>query len=201
MTKRFEVVHVDTEVRNRNMTAAVSLDRVLVVDDEKAVVDILVAYLKTIGIEQVDSCTTENCFADYFRPDKYQLVIVDLNLNPNKEMCGFEVVKQIRELDHNVLVIVITGYPQSLINKQLISSGIDDFLIKPLTLETFAYRILLNLSRSKRQRRFGLDIHNRYDERLTELRRQADEIGKKMSSLLLGESDAREGREACSGTY
>lgn len=174
-------------------------DKILVIDDERPVVDVIDRFLHHIGLENVDLCTSMDCFTDYFKPFKYQMIIVDLNLSANLDMSGFEIVRQIREMDHGVIVMVITGYPDSLINKQLISSGIDDFLLKPLTLETFSYRVLLNLSRARRQKNFASEIRNRYDDRIDQLKQQAVEINRRMADLFLGETHAGDGRQACSG--
>lgn len=166
-------------------------DRVLVIDDELPVVGVIKQFLNKIGIDNVDLCTTVNCFEDYFVPHKYSMIVVDLNLTDDIAMVGFDIVSQIRKEDKDVIVMVITGYPESLISKKLIDSGIDDFLFKPLTLEVFSYRVLLNLARFKRAKRFDLEIHNRYDERIKNLQEQATEISRRMSMLFLGEADGR----------
>lgn len=182
----------------------VSADRILVIDDEQAVLDVIQKFLTTIGIYQIDGCTSYNCFTDFFRPGKYDMVIVDINLSPNQTLSGLDIIRQIKEMDRNTLIVVITGYPESLINEQLVSLEIDDFLLKPLTLDAFAYRIILDLARHKRHRAFNAEIQNKYGERIEQLKCQAEEISRRLSDLFLGERHGREERDgdntaACAG--
>jgi DNA-binding response OmpR family regulator len=174
-------------------------DRVLIVDDEAAITSVVKKFLESIGIHDVDECTNLGCFDDFFAPGKYHMVIVDMHLGENPTVSGFDVIKTIRSQDQEALILVVTGYPAALISEELINSGIDDFLLKPLKLETFAYRVLLNLARAHRHRRFDLSIRNRYDERIETLKKQAGEITEKLSYLLLGGENAAGNTRPCQG--
>jgi DNA-binding response OmpR family regulator len=175
-------------------------DRVLIVDDEASVTTVVHKFLDSIGLHDIDECSHLECFDEYFEPGKYHLIIVDMHLGDAPAVNGFDIIKRIRERDQEALVIVITGYPAALISEELIASGIDDFLLKPLKLESFAYRVLLNLARAHRHRRFDLSIKNRYDERIETLKQQAGEITEKLSYLLLGGEDAAGNTGTCQGT-
>lgn len=157
----------------------------LVVDDDCAALETIQKMLAFIGLDNIDSCNASDCFDKYFKPGKYNLVIIDYFLDVGLK--GTDIIKRIRKIDDEVIVMLITGYPSEVIYQGILEYGIDDFLTKPVLIDTLAYRILLNLSRVRRMKELDLSICNKYDVRIRELREQANEIGIKMARILMGE--------------
>ncbi|HEV1287511.1 MAG TPA: response regulator [Bryobacteraceae bacterium] len=83
--------------------------RILLVDDEAPLLDLLKRYLERLGYE-VDGCLTPadalQCFAA--DPSRYALVLTDLTL---PGMSGDEMIVQMRALAPKLRVIVSSGYP------------------------------------------------------------------------------------------
>jgi two-component system, cell cycle sensor histidine kinase and response regulator CckA len=83
--------------------------RILLVDDEAPLLDLLKRYLERLGYE-VEACLTPadalQCFeAD---PSRYALVLTDLTL---PGMGGDEMITRMRAIAPTVRVIVSSGYP------------------------------------------------------------------------------------------
>jgi CheY-like chemotaxis protein len=83
--------------------------RILLVDDEAPLLDLLQRYLERLGYE-VDACLTPADALQYFRanPARYALVLTDLTLPGMK---GDEMLAEMRALEPKLRAIVSSGYP------------------------------------------------------------------------------------------
>ena len=83
--------------------------RILLVDDEPPLLDLLTRYLERLGY-QVDSCLTpEDALARFEAdPARYDLVLTDLTL---PVMRGDEMLARMRERSPKLRAIVSSGYP------------------------------------------------------------------------------------------
>jgi two-component system, cell cycle sensor histidine kinase and response regulator CckA len=83
--------------------------RILLVDDEAPLLDLLERYLKRLGYE-VDSCLTPAAALARFEADpaRYALVLTDLTL---PGMNGDQMLVRMREHCPKLRAIVSTGYP------------------------------------------------------------------------------------------
>jgi len=111
--------------------------RVLVVDDEKAVCDLLVSFLKSLSYE-VDTAADGLEALDKYAHAHFDLVLTDLSM-PN--MDGLELARQLRELDDEAVVLMITGYPTIGSAVEAIKQGATDYITKPFALDEIKIRI------------------------------------------------------------
>jgi DNA-binding response OmpR family regulator len=83
--------------------------RILLVDDEAPLADLLQRYLERLGY-QVDAClTAEDAVARFEQePGRYTLVLTDLTL---PGMGGDALLARLRETDPQLRAIVSSGYP------------------------------------------------------------------------------------------
>jgi CheY-like chemotaxis protein len=79
--------------------------RILIVDDDPAVVDTLADLIKPLG-HAVVGVTDGYAALDRFRRDRYDLVIVDVVM---PEMNGVEVIRKVRAIDQTVRIVALTG--------------------------------------------------------------------------------------------
>lgn len=104
--------------------------RVLVVDDETDVVEIIRRYLVKDGhqVEGVRESTLawERLRADPFR---YDLVITDLDM---PLLSGADLSGKLRALRPELPVIMVTGYDRQITEEQTADLGIRELLLKPL---------------------------------------------------------------------
>ncbi len=116
--------------------------KVLIVDDEKAIVDILNFNLKkeydTIcaydGQEGLRMAREEN-------PD---LILLDVML---PYMDGFEVCRQLRQEGNNVPIIMITAREEETDKVFGLENGADDYITKPFSMRELLARVKTNMRR------------------------------------------------------
>ena len=111
--------------------------RVLIVDDEAAVCDLLVSFLNSLSYE-VETATDGLAGLNKYAHGRFDLVITDLSM-PN--MDGIELVKQIKEIDDEAVILLITGYPTIGSAVEAIKLGATDYITKPFALDEIKMRI------------------------------------------------------------
>jgi signal transduction histidine kinase len=105
--------------------------RILVIDDEAAVRDILSRMLRTKG-HQVDVAEDGDKGIERFKEDPFDLVFTDLGM---PKMSGWEVGKALKELDPKIPVVMITGWGMELDRGKMSESGIDLIISKPFNFD------------------------------------------------------------------
>ncbi len=85
--------------------------RLLLVDDEAALLELLKKYLERLGYE-VDACTAPEDALALFQadPQRYALVLTDLTL---PRITGEEMLDQMRARNPRLRAVVSSGYPYS----------------------------------------------------------------------------------------
>ena len=113
------------------------LVRILVVDDEQLVRDLLVSFLSSLGFV-VETAQDGVEGMDKYLEGNFDLVLTDLSM-PN--MDGLELLKELREIDDEAVVLIITGYPTIGTAVEAIKQGAADYITKPFTLDEVKIRI------------------------------------------------------------
>jgi putative two-component system response regulator len=122
-------------------------NRILIVDDEPANVELLKAYLVDVGDDLrglTDSRQVEYAFRE-FEPD---IVLLDLHM-PNLD--GLEVLRRLRSARESLgylPVVVLTGDTTDVARNAALILGADDFLTKPLDRQEVTLRVR-NLLRTR----------------------------------------------------
>ena len=117
---------------------------VLIVDDEKAIVDILDFNLKKEGYETLKAYDGKEGLrlAREANPD---LILLDVML---PYMDGFEVCKALRDGGDNVPIIMITAREEETDKILGLELGADDYITKPFSMRELSARIKANIRRS-----------------------------------------------------
>ena len=90
--------------------------RLLLVDDEPALADLLKKYLERLGYEVDVFGSAEEALPPFLaNPQHYSLVLSDLTL---PGINGDEMIEQMRSVDANLKAIVSSGYPHQPRSKQ-----------------------------------------------------------------------------------
>jgi DNA-binding NtrC family response regulator len=108
--------------------------RVLIVDDEKSMCDMLDAYLRPRGFEPVSRSSAEEAFSTLLQGD-FDVVLADLNM---PGMNGIELCERIAANKEDVPVIVMTGFGSLDTAVAAIRAGAYDFVTKPVDLDILA---------------------------------------------------------------
>jgi excisionase family DNA binding protein len=104
---------------------------VLVVDDDLGVQDLFRTFLKQIGFSRVVVGTATEAIKS-LRKQKFDLMFLDLQL---PDAPGDQVYKTAKQIDPDLNVIVITGYPDSEILDRILQVSPVTVLKKPLKIE------------------------------------------------------------------
>jgi len=102
--------------------------RILVVDDERRMLDVLRQALSGLGFEVATAEDGQKGIALYSE-SAFDLVLLDLWMS---ELDGMEVMRRIRAQRADAMVVVMTGYASIESAVQAIKAGAVDYLTKPL---------------------------------------------------------------------
>ena len=118
--------------------------RILVVEDEKKINDIIV---KTLKQEKygVDSCFDGEEALDYIFSVEYDIILLDIML-PKKN--GFEVMESMRKKGIKTPVLFLTARDQIEDRVKGLDLGADDYLVKPFAFEELLARIRVLLRKN-----------------------------------------------------
>jgi signal transduction histidine kinase/ActR/RegA family two-component response regulator len=105
--------------------------RILVIDDEDSVRDILSRMLKIKGHQVVVASNGEEGI-ERFRSETFDLVFTDLGM---PRLSGWEVGKTIKGINPKVPIAMITGWGMELDQEKLSESGIDLIVSKPFNFD------------------------------------------------------------------
>jgi excisionase family DNA binding protein len=104
--------------------------RVLVVDDEEAVRD-LIAKTLTMADYEVNCASDGQAALDALKDTDFDLLITDLRM---PGMDGLTVIRQARRLSPSLPIIIITGYSTEASAIEAINLGVCGYLTKPFRL-------------------------------------------------------------------
>ena len=104
---------------------------VLVVDDDPDLQELFKAFLKKIGFSRVVVGTAKDAISS-LRKQKFDLMFLDLQL---PDAPGDQVFKTAKQIDPDLNVIVITGYPDSEMLDRILQISPVPVLKKPLQIQ------------------------------------------------------------------
>ncbi len=113
------------------------IGRVMVVDDEENIREVLSNFLSDLGYDVVVATDGQDAL-NKFHKGEYDLIVSDL-LMPSID--GLELLKRIREIDKDVIFLMITGYPSIETAVEAIKKGAYDYITKPFHMEDVKLRI------------------------------------------------------------
>jgi len=101
--------------------------RLLIVDDERGILVALKALFSKEGYE-VETAQSGEEALEKARAGLFHVVITDLSM---KGMSGLDLLRQVRELDPQCAVLMITAYGNQRIAVEVMKAGAEDYLPKP----------------------------------------------------------------------
>jgi ActR/RegA family two-component response regulator len=115
------------------MTGATPTSRLLFVDDEASIRMTLPPVLEKAGFEvRVAESVSDALFEINSR--QFEILISDLNIG--EEGDGFLVTSAMRHVQPDCLTFILTGYPAFETALQAIHNHVDDYLVKPVDIES-----------------------------------------------------------------
>jgi len=141
------------------------MDRILIVDDEKGMRDLLSIMLRNDGY-RVDQAESASKARDLIAHASYDLVISDIAMPDGS---GVDVLRAAKETQPETIVILITAYASTESAIEALKLGAYDYIIKPFDVEEM--RIVLKNALERRQLerentllKRELKEHSRFDD-------------------------------------
>ena len=117
--------------------------RILIVEDEKKYLDILLRSLRGEGYT-ADGVSTAADAVEYIKSYHYDLVVLDLQL---PDGTGNSLLRRMRETGHTMPVMVLTARSELESKVENFQAGADDYVVKPVAMAELAIRVQALLRR------------------------------------------------------
>lgn len=162
------------------------MDRLLIVEDDANLGQILKEYLEAKGFETT-LCKDGESGISTFRDQEFELCILDIMM-PKKD--GFTVAKEIRQIDKQTPIIFLTAKSMKEDAIEGLKIGADDYVTKPFSMEELLLRIMAVLRRTNQSDQKLLSSFNfggftfNYDQQILSLGSEQQKLTSKESELL-----------------
>jgi len=107
------------------------MPRILVVDDELLICQVLDEYLSGQGYEVTTACNGEEALSR-FEENRPHVVLLDIRM---PGMSGIDVLSKIREMDRSVGIIMLSAFGDSNTVDKALRLGADRYMKKPMDLD------------------------------------------------------------------
>ncbi|MCB2181393.1 MAG: response regulator [Desulfobulbaceae bacterium] len=126
--------------------------KILIIDDEPIILDCLKFELEQTGYE-VETAANGVEGLDLIRENYYNLLVTDLMM---EGMSGLEVLRVAKEIDPELVVIILTGYGEVASAIEALRLGASDYLLKPCESGELLIRIAKSLEQQELTRKIKI---------------------------------------------
>ena len=157
------------------------MSKLLLIDDEKAIVRVLSISLKSDGYDVVTAYSGKEGI-EVFQRESPDIVLTDIKM---PGMDGLEVLKTVKELNPDTEVIIITGHGDMGSAIEALQYGASDFVNKPVRDEVMAIaleRAKEKLLMKRKLREYTEDLENMVWIATEEVRRKSEFLDKLITS-------------------
>ena len=131
----------------------INAEKILIVEDDAIIVTFMQRVLKSSGYFVTAVRTGKDAF-EKVQATHYNLVLLDIGL---PDMTGTEILKKIRETNHDIIVIMITGHPHIDSSIDSVNHGADGYIVKPIN-----NKDLVDIIEEKLKQRFDRWVNNTF---------------------------------------
>jgi response regulator RpfG family c-di-GMP phosphodiesterase len=135
-------------------------DRILIVDDEVATCEVLAQRLSKEGYSCVLAHNGKEALHHFYK-ENFSLMISDIKM---PEMDGLELLKKVKTLGPQMMVIMMTGYAEVDTVVKALHFGAYDFILKPFDLDLVVFSVKKALDKKRLE-----EVVADYDQHLEEL--------------------------------
>ncbi len=147
--------------------------RVLIVEDDVILGELLQEYLLRLDHERVQLCLNGRDACIAVAEQTFDCAFVDLRL---PDMDGLRLLERIKGEDHGLPVVMMSGYPTMEYTIEAMRKGASDFLTKPFTLQDVA----LTLQRVIKEK--GLLLENLSLQLECQARKELEKVNRELES-------------------
>ncbi len=130
------------------MSASVGCPRILVVDDEPAICNLLKGVLHQKGFN-VDSCLSGKAAVALMQAVRFDAIISDLNM---PDMSGLELLEFVKKEHGHAAFLMATGEAAIRIGIRAMKEGADDYILKPFQLDAVVASLHKALDKKRLER-------------------------------------------------
>ena len=112
--------------------------KVLVADDSSTMRKIIVRSLQAVGVSDAAEAADGDEAISMFNAGSFDMILTDWNM-PGKN--GLEVIQEIRKVNKDVPVIMVTTEAEKSRVLEAIQAGVSDYLVKPFTADTLREKL------------------------------------------------------------
>jgi two-component system, cell cycle response regulator len=117
-------------------------ERILIVDDDQRVCEVLCELMTALDFP-CESTITGNAALKKLENEDYRVLLVDMKM---PEMNGVELIQLARENHPDLTIIAMTGYAEDYRYVDIINSGANDFIKKPIDTGELEAKLVRNVS-------------------------------------------------------
>lgn len=103
--------------------------KILVVDDEKEICEVTRSFLSKRNYDAFIATNSKET-VDIMNAEHPRIILLDMRLGDES---GLDVLRAIKEIDNNVMVIMVTALEDEDMARQAKSLGANDYITKPFT--------------------------------------------------------------------
>lgn len=115
--------------------------RILVVDDDQAICNMLEKFLSKKGYQAITALSGEEGIKKV-EEERPHMILLDIKM---PDLNGIETLKRIRNIDKEVGIVMITAVKDDEVGKKCIELGAYDYITKPLSLEYLENVLIVKL--------------------------------------------------------
>ncbi len=113
--------------------------KILVIDDDKVVLDVVVGMLEQIGFRSIGATTVDSAIYQFEKEHEHiPLVISDVVM---PKMHGVELVRILKEIDPHVRIVLMTGYFSDVPDDELHDIDISGWIEKPMNMTRLQHTV------------------------------------------------------------
>lgn len=118
---------------NSEFDTVPNIGKILIIDDQPLNLKILTLLLENIGFDHIDKASTGTEGLRLYKNNNYSIVLLDIGL---PDINGIDVCKAMKKSStiKNIPIIAVTAFYD--IKKECMQAGFDDFIQKPLNINT-----------------------------------------------------------------
>ena len=120
-------------------------NKVLIVDDDNAVLTMLYKVIKSNGID-ADTCSSGETALEFVANHSYDLILLDINM---QGIDGFTVIESLRKQGIKIPIIILSGRAEDYDMLYGLDIGADDYITKPFNPIIVGAKVKALIRRSK----------------------------------------------------